>query len=85
MRRGKLGGGLRGAVARAAAALGQPHPHPLHYLMWGVWSLNERAAGRPGRDLPPPSTRWIADILEASGEQAEAVEQLLDRTRQWEE
>lgn len=29
--------------------------------MWALWSLNERAAGREGADLPPPSLRWVAD------------------------
>lgn len=33
------------------------------YQLWAAWSQNERAAGRPGVDLPPPSDEWLADVF----------------------
>lgn len=41
--------------------------------MWGIWSLNERAAGREGADLPPPSLRWVADCETLEEEGADAL------------
>lgn len=35
------------------------------FLLWGVWSLNERAAGREGCDLPCPSGDYLGELVKA--------------------
>ena len=57
------------------------HPYVVQMLLWGLWSLNERACGRPGMDLPEPSQAWTADCLLAVSIEAEALEEELEEFR----
>lgn len=40
-----------------------------------LWSLNERAAGRPGLDLPPPDLGWMSDVLDYEADCLDALDQ----------
>ncbi len=44
------------------------------FQLWVLWSLNERLAGREGRDLPEPTAAYLSDLMAAYQVDAEAQE-----------
>ena len=61
---------------RAHLAQGQLHPEWLDYVACALWSLNERAAGRPGLDLEPLPRAYLSDVLEVALAESEHLAQL---------
>ena len=53
----------------------------VRYLLWALFSLNERACGREPVELPEPSEEWVGDCLLALTVEAEALEESLAEFR----
>jgi len=41
------------------------------YVMWALWSINERLAGGKGGDLPEPDSGLVLDLIAALVRKAE--------------
>jgi hypothetical protein len=46
------------------------HPAVIESLLLGIWSLNEKASGREGLELPRPSLDFMDDLADISEIQA---------------